>query len=209
MMADLVDFVAFLPNLAGPDGILILLILLILFLSVVFPIWMIVDCVKHESRAGNGLLIWILVIFFLAPLGAIIYFFARKLLRTPQLPPGAESSVSSRRVIAVVGVIAAVVLSLGGAIFLFRDPSPEITTRERIIDSDKIESPDPTPTRPVDVNTATANELDAIPYVSRTLAEAIIAHRPYSSHEDLLAVPGIKKRMLERIRPYTTVEPPP
>ena len=62
MMADLVDFVAFLPNLAGPDGILILLILLILFLSVVFPIWMIVDCVKHESRAGNGLLIWILVI---------------------------------------------------------------------------------------------------------------------------------------------------
>ena len=70
-------------NLAGPDLIIILLI----FLMMGFPIWMIVDCVTRESSEGNTKLIWILVIL-LAPFGSLIYFFARKLLR-PSLPsPG-------------------------------------------------------------------------------------------------------------------------
>lgn len=196
---------ALLSNLAGPDGIMLLLILFLL----AFPIWMLVDCVKHESRAGNGMVIWVLLMFFLGPLGALIYFFARKLPRKPPLSASGGSSASSHRMIAVFGGIAGVAILLGGAIFLFHDPSPEITTRERVIDSDNIESPESTPTGPVDVNTASVDELNEIPYVSKALAEAIMAHRPYSSHEDLLAVPGIKQRMLERIRPYTTVKPPP
>ena len=70
-------------NLAGPDLIIILLI----FLMMGFPIWMIVDCVTRESSEGNTKLIWILVIL-LAPYGSFIYFFARKVSR-PSLPsPG-------------------------------------------------------------------------------------------------------------------------
>jgi hypothetical protein len=64
----------------------------------------------------------------------------------------------------------------------------------------------PTPFIPVNVNTATLDELDSIPYVRRTVAQAIIDHRPYKTLDDLVVVPGIKERMVERLRPYTTVK---
>jgi DNA uptake protein ComE-like DNA-binding protein len=63
-----------------------------------------------------------------------------------------------------------------------------------------------TPFRPINVNTATADELASIPYLSSDTKHAIIEHRPYVTPEDLMTVPGIKKRMLERIRPYVTVK---
>ncbi len=56
------------------------------------------------------------------------------------------------------------------------------------------------------MNTATIEELDTIPHVGETLARGIITHRPYTRYEDLLLVPGIKERMLERIRPYIAVD---
>ena len=68
------------------------------------------------------------------------------------------------------------------------------------------ERPHATPFRPVNVNTATPEELASIPYLSSNTKQAIIEHRPYAAPEDLLTVPGIKKRMLERIRPYVTVK---
>ena len=74
------DFMASFFNLAGPDGILVVLI----FLLVGFPIWMVVDCVNHEF--SNDKLIWLLIIL-VAPLGSLIYFFARKVQRPP-VPPG-------------------------------------------------------------------------------------------------------------------------
>jgi hypothetical protein len=74
-------FIAHFFNLGGPDFVIILLIVLMWG----FPIWMVVDCIQRESNEGNTKLIWILVIL-LAPLGSVIYFFARKLQR-PSLPP--------------------------------------------------------------------------------------------------------------------------
>lgn len=58
----------------------------------------------------------------------------------------------------------------------------------------------------VNLNTATIEELHSIPYVEKVLAKAIQAGRPYATHEDLLAVPGIKERMIEHSRPYTLVK---
>jgi len=69
-------------NLAAPDLIIILLILVM----VGFPIWMLIDCIRHESNEDHNKLIWILVIL-LAPLGSLIYFFVRKLSRPPTSPP--------------------------------------------------------------------------------------------------------------------------
>jgi len=77
-----IPIVAFVFNLAGPDIIIILPILAIFG----FPIWMLIDCIKHESNVDNNKLIWILVIL-LAPLGSLIYFFVRKLSRPPAIPP--------------------------------------------------------------------------------------------------------------------------
>ena len=60
--------------------------------------------------------------------------------------------------------------------------------------------------RLINVNSATAEELVRIPYLRRDTRQAIIDNRPYSTPEELMRVPGIKQRMLERIRPYVSVK---
>jgi len=74
--------IAFMLNLAGPDMVIILLMVGLFSL---FVIWMIVDCVKYETDTGNMKLIWVLIILLL-PLGSLVYLFARKLGRK-QAPP--------------------------------------------------------------------------------------------------------------------------
>ncbi|RME82040.1 MAG: ComEA family DNA-binding protein, partial [Caldilineae bacterium] len=58
---------------------------------------------------------------------------------------------------------------------------------------------------PVDLNTATAEELEALPGIGPKTAEAIIEGRPYSAVDDLLRVKGIGEKTLEKLRPYVTV----
>lgn len=60
-----------------------------------------------------------------------------------------------------------------------------------------------TPT--VNVNSASLVELDALPRISETIAQAIIDGRPYSSADDLIRVYGIGPKTLEMIRPYVRV----
>jgi competence ComEA-like helix-hairpin-helix protein len=66
------------------------------------------------------------------------------------------------------------------------------------------------PSKKLDLNTATAEELDTLPEVGPKLAKAIVAFReksgPFQRVEDLLAVPGISKRRLEKLRPHVYVE---
>lgn len=63
----------------------------------------------------------------------------------------------------------------------------------------------------LDLNKATAEELDRLPEVGRKLAEAIVRFReksgPFQRVEELLAVPGITRRRLEKIRPHVFVKP--
>jgi len=42
-----------------------------------FWIWMLVDCLTHESKKGNDRLVWALVIVFTKLLGALLYYFLR------------------------------------------------------------------------------------------------------------------------------------
>lgn len=66
----------------------------------------------------------------------------------------------------------------------------------------------PTPSGPVDLNTADAAALDALPGVGPATAAAIIAHRdengPYATVEDLLDVPGIGPAKLDALRDLVT-----
>lgn len=62
---------------------------------------------------------------------------------------------------------------------------------------------------PLNLNTATAEELDALPGVGPVLAERILAwrkdHGPFSSVEELDAVSGIGVKMLATLLPLVTV----
>jgi competence ComEA-like helix-hairpin-helix protein len=68
-----------------------------------------------------------------------------------------------------------------------------------------------TPSRPVDLNSATIGELEQLPGVGPNTAKLIIAFRersgPFHHVEDLLAIKGVSKSKLEKLRPYVTVAP--
>ena len=67
------------------------------------------------------------------------------------------------------------------------------------------------PKEPLDLNTATVAELQKLPGIGPTTAKAIVRFReksgPFRRVEDLLAVRGITKKRLEKLRRYVTVKP--
>ena len=58
---------------------------------------------------------------------------------------------------------------------------------------------------PFDVNTASTKQLQQLRGIGPVKAATIVAGRPYRSVEDLLKIPGIGKKTLEKIRPCVTV----
>jgi competence protein ComEA len=66
------------------------------------------------------------------------------------------------------------------------------------------------PTEPIDVNHATAAELQRLPGIGPKLAQRILETReqqPFRSVEDLRRVRGIGVKTLERLRPYVAIIP--
>ena len=65
------------------------------------------------------------------------------------------------------------------------------------------------PTAPLDINTASAVELEELPGIGPSLAEAIVTTRfergPFRSVEELLEVPGIGTAKLEQLRDQGTI----
>jgi competence protein ComEA len=82
------------------------------------------------------------------------------------------------------------------------DPSAATsTTREKLRPGDP----------PIDVNTATADDLQRLPKIGPGMAAKIIAARagkPFASVDDLRRVSGIGPKTLDAIRPYLTVKRP-
>ena len=68
------------------------------------------------------------------------------------------------------------------------------------------------PAEPLDLNTATVEELQQLPGVGAEMAKAIVNFRqksgPFRRVEELLAIRGITKQRLEKIRPYVKIVPP-
>ena len=63
--------------------------------------------------------------------------------------------------------------------------------------------------RPVDINTASSADLEAVPGIGKSLAQRILAFREkngaFGSVDDLLKVQGIGEKSLEKLRPYLIV----
>ena len=57
----------------------------------------------------------------------------------------------------------------------------------------------------LNINTATKEQLDALPGVGPETAQAIIDHRPYEKTEDLLKVKGIDPKLFSQIKGLITV----
>jgi competence protein ComEA len=72
----------------------------------------------------------------------------------------------------------------------------------RAAGSRKLQPGDP----PVNVNTATADELQRLPGIGPVTAQAIAAGRPFQSVADLDRVKGIGAKTVEKLRPFVTVE---
>jgi competence protein ComEA len=64
--------------------------------------------------------------------------------------------------------------------------------------------------KPLDLNTATVQQLEKLPGIGPVTAKAIVRFReksgPFRRVEDLLAIRGITKKKLEKIRPLVTVK---
>ncbi|MCS7239956.1 MAG: helix-hairpin-helix domain-containing protein [Candidatus Bipolaricaulota bacterium] len=67
-------------------------------------------------------------------------------------------------------------------------------------------------TTPLDLNRATAAQLEKLPGIGPVLAARIVSwretHGPFRTIEDLLSVPGIGPKLLESLRDKVTVLPP-
>jgi competence protein ComEA len=67
------------------------------------------------------------------------------------------------------------------------------------------------PPKPINLNTASAAQLEELPGIGPVRAKAILDFRaksgPFHRVEDLLAVHGISQNKLNKLRPYITVAP--
>lgn len=65
------------------------------------------------------------------------------------------------------------------------------------------------PLRPININTANAEELQLVPGIGPATAEKILQMRksygPFKSVDDLVAIRGIGKKRLDKMRNYLTV----
>ena len=67
------------------------------------------------------------------------------------------------------------------------------------------------PAQPINLNTATIAQLETLPGIGPNTAKSIVDFRnhsgPFQRVEDLLAIKGISKSRLEKLRPYVTIVP--
>jgi len=109
----------------------------------------------------------------------------------------------------IIAILAAVALYLGIALWMKPGAVGRISdslTDMRDSVADRFHKH---PDHPIDLNTAPAAELEQLPGVGPATAEQIIHFREHSGPirrpEDLLAIPRITRRALDRIRPYIVV----
>lgn len=108
-----------------------------------------------------------------------------------------KSSLKPILIIALIGLIAVISAAIYEN-YMYAQPTEGKTAQE--IASMGI--------GPINVNTASSEELDQLPAVTPKIAEQIIAYREehggFETIEDILSVKGVGKKIFEQIEPYIT-----
>ena len=112
----------------------------------------------------------------------------------------------------LIGITAAFMLFAGG-FFLGRGlASPAVVTGRtapRIQTTSSLEETVPEPVYPLDINSATAAQLDFLPGIGEAIARRIVEYRdsngPFREVTDLLNVEGIGPSKLEDLLPYIEI----
>lgn len=79
-------------------------------------------------------------------------------------------------------------------------------TAEKAKTAEKAAAPKLAPGQKVNINTATKEQLEALPEIGPVKAQAIIDGRPYQKPEDVMKVKGIKEGTYGAIKDYITVK---
>ena len=88
-------------------------------------------------------------------------------------------------------------------------PSPPTQNSPKSSRRPTAQKPTASTTRPISLNRATLEQLDALPGIGRTLAEEVLRYRTqkggFRSLDELKEVPGIGERRFERLAPLLTL----
>lgn len=116
----------------------------------------------------------------------------------------------------VIIAVTLVFVAFAVGFFLGRNTTPSPISVSNLPTDATTEPPatEPQPTEkeisfPIDVNTATVEDLTALPGIGQTLAQRIVAYRnekgSFNSLSELLNVDGIGEKTLENILQYITI----